>query len=171
MKARRWVKALWLWWILCGLTMGGLWLLATRNGLAQLSQERHQRLELALRRLQAKWADVQALPEKVMAGAQIRPDRLAPFFYLYAPGGGPDWVQQLLRPRLLSKGLTQVRPLPPGLEAGRLDAPIPADAPISYWLIARPDGQVASLNLDYLFGQWLPRLKPISVWNEPAARG
>jgi len=180
MKAGRWVKALWCWWILCGLTMGGLWLLATRNGLAQLSQERRQRLELALRRLQSKWTDLQALPVKVLGDRHVRPDRLGNFFKLYTPGQAPEWIQQLLRPRLQPTGLTQVRPRPPGLEAGRLDAPIPSDAPVSYWLIARPDGQVASLDLDYLYDRWLPHqleefgtdlkirhLTPEETWSKP----
>lgn len=161
--------------------MLGLWVLATRNGLAQLQHERRQRLEVALSRLRAKWTDLQALPEKVMADEHIRSDRLGPFFTLYEPGQGPAWLRELLEPRLRGQGLTQLRPLPPGLEAGRLDASIPTEAPVSYWLIARPDGRVASLDLDFLFGRWLPRqleefgsdldirhLTPEETWARPA---
>lgn len=175
---QRWVRALWVWWLLCGLMMLALWLLATRNGLAEMGRERQQHLALCVSRIGEKLANLQVLPEKALRDPAVSEAQLAPFFHLYRLDSEacPGWIREMLPPVLARQGLTQLRPLPPGL--GRLDAPLAADAPSSYWLVARPDGTVASLDLNFLFGPWLDKqlgdlgvqvrhLSPQETWANP----
>lgn len=157
---QRWVRALWIWWLLCGMMMGGLWLLATRSGLGELHREREQRLSLSLLRIQEKLSSLQVLPARALSDPRLTPERLQPFFHLYDLNSSscPAWVEAMVSPP--RAGISQLRPLPPGL--GSLEATVPPEAPGSYWLLARADGKVASLDVDYLFGPWLD--KQLEEW-------
>lgn len=142
------LRALWAWWGLCCLFTVLLWGLSTRHGVDALVRGRELAVRAALPELRAKLDAVEKLPQ-----ALLRSRLETPFFAVYDRSRCPQWMSEMLRAR---PGQTTVRPMPPGMEAGRVFAPDPAGLPACYWLTCDSE-TVVSLNADYLYGPWLAK--------------
>ena len=115
-------------------------------------QERQLEVERWQLQLRSKFTAMEQLPDKLLSHPE-RSDQ--PFYKVYQSGQLPNWIAQLLAEHRQELRVI-LRPLPPGLN--RSLTPPPADAPNSYYVVAQrlPGGDwlVASLNVDYLHGQW-----------------
>jgi signal transduction histidine kinase len=152
---------------------------------------RRQQAQAASQDLSAALQTLQRLP-RVMAGAArdtaeageltlarlegLR-DEAGPFCRLYwldatgrprlssdAEGAPPDWLWSLASRRLAHSSSQVLRPLPPGLEAGRLSAAqleLESDTPALYLAVAvrasKGDLFLAQLDLQHVFGPWLKK--------------
>ncbi len=156
-KRYRWIGALWVWWAVCTLGLVGLWVGTTRAGARALVQARALEVERWQLQLQAKFAAMEQLAERLLSnpagGKQL-------FYTVYEGDGVPGWMLQRLKP-LRGERVT-LRPLPPGMDLNPTDG-----APGGYLLEARrlPSGgwRVASLNVDYLHGEWTRNQLPAGL--------
>lgn len=210
-KPRKWIGALWTWWAVCCIFLLLLWSLALTGQNASIVSARQLEMTGHLRELTSAFSAMEKLQLALASSLALRADREAlqaarhqaePFCSLYwvkpddSPvirndSSAPSWILKLARPRVRSDGSpTLVRPLPPGMEAGRFppgQGEIPADAPASYLLACarRADGTliVSSLNLPYIWDTWLPqrlqsfglktaltwrRIPPEELWTDSA---
>lgn len=151
-KRYKWIGPLWIWWTVCSLSLLGLWAVTTRAGVRALLQERQLEVERWQLQLRTKFTAMEQLPDKLLS----HPDGSnQPFYTVYRNNQLPGWIAQLLDRH---RGETKVvlRPLPPGLDRSFL--PPPSGTPESYYVVAQrlPEGDwlVASLNVDYVHGEW-----------------
>lgn len=179
------MRFMWLGWAGVCLALLLLWGAATRSGLKVLLYTRSARVEDGLVALKGKFLALQQLPRSVLASrpADLEAVRaqVQPYFEAYR-GAMPPWIGALLAGQTSPAGVFDLRPQPPGMQAGRRYEPDPPDLPPSYWLIGQPDGLVLSLNVHYVFGPWLRHqldliglasdvrarhLDPLASWGPP----
>lgn len=178
---------LWAAWILVALALAGWSRLTLLSREQSILGQRREQLRSAASDLRGALESVEKLPFIALREALLLADQkqlspsalsgveadLRPFGqirYLPHQGAAPEpgmeyrktapWLETLARRRASSSLLT-LRPLPPGLEAGKADLRLEPSTPSLYFAVVRrtPDGGVlvAKLDLDYIHGPWLKK--------------
>jgi signal transduction histidine kinase len=182
--SQRWIWALWLWWAVCLALLVYFWSLSFLSHTTSLLNSRRTLMISELGGLTQKFTAIERLQTVLLVSWKAEIDKgppedwsslekqAQPFSQLAkvslrasktSEGQLPDWALQLLgeRAQRLGPQVNFIRPLPPGMEVGRLSPTSSAvqPHPSSYCLAALPleDGAVLTslLNLDYLWGDWL----------------
>lgn len=183
---RLWIGALWLGWILCFVLLLALWTVTLSSRALSILNSRQVAMTANLEALRESFASLESLPKAVITTlreeaerGELTPQRieqleaeitpLAKLHWLDHDGSSasttdpPKWLVSLLRSRLSqAKGIVTVRPLPPGMEAGRAGAQaVHEDTPESYLLVGAQleSGQylACEMDLETVFGIWLRR--------------
>lgn len=185
-RPQLWIGALWLGWTICLTLVVGLWALSLSSATLSLLNNRQLAMSASLEALSESFQILERLPLSLAAGlreeareATLTSERLrelqkqaqplCELYYLNSEGqplhstdSVPEWLPPLLSAQLPPGGsLTVLRPLPPGLEAGRPSSrPLP-ELPENYLVVgSRLDsGEIVACQLDLglVFGVWMLR--------------